>query len=58
MNFKRIWLTAAIVSLISLPFVLTFEDKHPYVVAVPIILGAGIIIFLEIRDDIRKIRRP
>lgn len=51
MNIKRLYLIAVVVAIVSAPFVALFDRKYPWLIAIPIISGTALVLFLEMRDD-------
>ncbi|HVM59397.1 MAG TPA: hypothetical protein VMV72_00890 [Verrucomicrobiae bacterium] len=50
-SFLRMWLVAFVVALVSVVPIMLLKERHPWVVLIPISIGAYIVLAFEVSDD-------
>jgi hypothetical protein len=57
MNTKQALFICIAIAIASAPFSALLDERYPWIISIPIILGAAMIIFIQIREDDLQNRR-
>src|SRR5947207_519758 len=48
-DYRFAWIISFLIAIIAAPFILVFKETVPWLIAIPIVIGAGIIFIYEFR---------
>jgi hypothetical protein len=50
-DYRYAWIASFVISVVITPYILAFKDSAPWLIAVPLSIGAVIIVFVELRSQ-------